>query len=496
MSPAPMDYFAVGGRPFLLQFPACIGRLVTPGRTGELLAEAEASRTSWAELERRGVKGDASHTDSVDAGAGGASPEEGAAALRSMATLRQNPSCSRRRRPMFRTPSPASCSSSSSSSRCRKPQRGEHTSRPTGPRQQPIPVATCARPAVRQGNKNVARMTEATKAPDALHSAFDTSEIKPMDPNRFELLGKVEDAVRNRGKVLLMRDKNADKLVAVKRMPNEWVRGSHSDFVEAYPSETELPWQDIGCNRFLNDVGYQYSCNLLGVFRDETHTDVVTDLASEGDLFRWCEVRLHLPSGPEREALVRPLARQMVEGVQQLHDLSIVHRDLSLENILMSKSATDGSYHVQVIDFGMASTLRYFQRCVRGKASYQAPEVHLDQEYDAFLSDAFSIGVALYAILVKDYPWLSTRAGGCKCYEHIRKHGFRAYLHKRKIRGSTEPVSNNLSESAIRLLEGLLALTPDKRLTLGERTWIKDGTQTRRSVWDEDWLHEGLAGET
>jgi len=37
------------------------------------------------------------------------------------------------------------------------------------------------------------------------------------------------------------------------------------------------------------------------------------------------------------------------------------------------------------------------------------------------------------------------------------------------------------------LLEGLLALDPDERLTLGERAW-NDG---RRSVWDEPWMAHG-----
>jgi len=44
-------------------------------------------------------------------------------------------------------------------------------------------------------------------------------------------------------------------------------------------------------------------------------------------------------------------------------------------------------------------------------------------------------------------------------------------------------VSNELAA----LLEGLLALDPDQRLTLGEAAWEEEG-QTRRSVWDEPWL--------
>ncbi|CAE7444848.1 CaMKI [Symbiodinium natans] len=220
-----------------------------------------------------------------------------------------------------------------------------------------------------------------------------------------------------------MKDKDDNRLVAVKIMPNRWVGTSHTNFVIDHPSETELPWQDLGCVRFLNDVGFPYACELLGVYRDVEHTYVVTTFATEGDLFSWCEGGV--APGHEREIVVQPIARQLMEGIQQLHDFGIVHRDLSLENVLMTK--TDSDVHIiKIIDFSMASTARSFRNCIRGKASYQAPELHTDQEYDAYLTDAFSVGVTLYAVLLKDYPWLSTRPGGCKCFEYVKKHGFRA----------------------------------------------------------------------
>jgi len=321
-------------------------------------------------------------------------------------------------------------------------------------------------------------------APTSLHKAFHASEVGVWEPCRFAHLRKLQDAARNRGQVHLMRDTVHDRLVAVKQMPTRWVRHSHTDFVIEHPSETELPWQDVGCIRFLNSVGYAYGCSLLGVYRDEQCTYVVSTFATEGDLFAWCEAGSS--PGLAREAEVRPLARQLLQGVQQLHDYSIVHRDLSLENVLLTRSEDGEGLELRIIDFSMASTSRRFKHCVRGKASYQAPEVHTDAECDAYLSDAFAVGVTLYALLLKDYPWLSTRPGGCKCFEYVRKHGFRPYLSRRKLRNSTARVGEVMSEPLIHLLEGLLAVNPDDRLTLGERGW----GGARRSVWDEAWLRE------
>jgi len=321
-------------------------------------------------------------------------------------------------------------------------------------------------------------------APKSLHQGYDPSEVQPWEPVRFEVIRKLQDATRNRGQVILMRDTTEKRLVAVKQMPTRWVGCSHAEFVIEHPSETELPWQDVGCLSFLNSVSYAYACQLLGVYRDDAYTYVVTSFATEGDLFSWCEGGV--APGRDRETVVQPIARQIMEGIQQLHDFGIAHRDLSLENILMSK-ADDDSLHIRIIDFSMASTMRTFRNCIRGKASYQAPELHADKQYDAYLSDAFSLGVTLYAVLLKDYPWLSTRPGGCKCFEYVRKHGFRAYLAKRKLRNSTQKVVEFMSEPLMELLEGLLAFDPASRLTLGERCWASQ----RRSVWDLKWMHEG-----
>jgi len=178
-----------------------------------------------------------------------------------------------------------------------------------------------------------------------------------------------------------------------------------------------------------------------------------------------------------------------MQGIRDLHNLQIVHRDLSLENILLTKLEDDpNSLRIRIIDFSMASTIRNFRSCVRGKASYQAPELHADQEYDAILSDVFSLGVTLYALLLKDYPWLSTRPGGCKCFEYVRKHGFRSYLAKRKLRNSGSRFGDMMSEPLKRLLEGLLALDPAQRFTLGENCFQNT---SRRSIWDEPWITEG-----
>mmetsp|Transcript_33066 Transcript_33066/g.71979 ORF Transcript_33066/g.71979 Transcript_33066/m.71979 type:complete len:514 (-) Transcript_33066:93-1634(-) len=281
-----------------------------------------------------------------------------------------------------------------------------------------------------------------------------------------------------------MERRSKEVMMAAKRMPNEWVRGSHEEFMEAHPEETECPWTDIGCVQFLNDINYPYACQLYGVYRDSVNTYVLSSFASEGDLLAWACKQPQAP-GMAREALMRPLLAQVARALRQLHLLSIVHRDISVENILIDQDS-DGSLAVKLIDFGASSTER-FHNLLAGKLPYISPEQHPGKAYDAYLADAFALGVVVYVALLKDYPWKSTAPGECKCFNYIQKHGFRAFLAKRKLPNSKDRVAQALSDEALELLEGLLTFNPADRLHLGDD---QVRSLKSRSICDLPWFQE------
>mmetsp|Transcript_34870 Transcript_34870/g.81497 ORF Transcript_34870/g.81497 Transcript_34870/m.81497 type:complete len:814 (+) Transcript_34870:173-2614(+) len=320
--------------------------------------------------------------------------------------------------------------------------------------------------------------------PEDLHEAFDPAEVRPWMSQKFELMHKLQDAIRNQGSVSLMRQVGSDELVAVKTMPNTWVKESHEAFVAAHPEETENPWRDLGCTAFLDSVGFPHSIGLLGVFRDDKNTSIVTNFASRGDLFSWAQ-ELDVPVGPEREKIVKPIARQLARSIQNLHNMSIMHRDLSLENVLLSPDK-NGKNTVKVIDYGVAVTTRHLQHEPVGKMSYRAPEVFdCHRTCDAYLVDAFAFGVMLFCISVLDYPWMDTEGAGDRCFRFIQTKGFHAFLAKRKLPNSHKKLSEVVSRELADLLAGLLEFDPARRLTLGESAW--QGTQ-RQSVWDAAWF--------
>jgi len=314
-----------------------------------------------------------------------------------------------------------------------------------------------------------------------LTAAFPSQDIQPWEEGRFTFVKKLADAPRNKGSVILMQDMHNSQLYAVKHMPNSWVQDCHEEFLRVYPQEIELPWVDIGCTRFLNSANYKYACQLSGVYRNEKDTFVVSEYANGGDLFDTCQQGG--PPGPKRESTLLPMVIMLCQALHHLHDKEIVHRDISLENIVQT-SGEDGKPLIKLIDYGMASSERYFQNCVRGKSYYQAPEMHnTNLEYDAFLVDIFAAGVVVFAVLLKDYPWKSTKPAQDKAFEYARAKGLATCFQKRYIRGTKITLAERMSKSLIQLLVGLLAVDPTSRLTLGE-----EHPANRKSLWDEPWI--------
>merc|ERR1712211_76117 len=67
-------------------------------------------------------------------------------------------------------------------------------------------------------------------------------------------------------------------------------------------------------------------------------------------------------------------ARQMLLAVAYLHNQSVVHRDLKLENFLYERSDSD---HLKLIDFGFAKHWDHREKMSKacGSIQYVAPEV-------------------------------------------------------------------------------------------------------------------------
>lgn len=98
------------------------------------------------------------------------------------------------------------------------------------------------------------------------------------------------------------------------------------------------------------------------------------------------------------------LARQIADGLAAAHDLGIVHRDLKLDNIIVSRNRA-GREIPKVVDFGIAKALSDTPEdaltrsgLVIGTPEYMSPEQLLGDRVDA-RADVYSLGCMLYQML-------------------------------------------------------------------------------------------------
>jgi len=320
-------------------------------------------------------------------------------------------------------------------------------------------------------------------------AAIEAAKMKHWDPTRWEFVKSLKLGDGNFGCVDCLRDTSCKNTsAAVKRVPRTWMTSSPKEFKRVYPQATEIPWNDISFVTHLNRIGFPSVCRQLGVYQGIQQNYIATSLATEGDLFGWMRDDQSAP-GCERECRIRPILTQIFSAVRCLHDLGIAHRDLSTENIVLTRDNT-GALQAKVIDFAMA-TLARSSKGVRGKPSYQAPEMHKDEEHDSFLADNFAIGVVAFTMATRSYPWLSTKPGEDKQFEWISSKGLRDYLQHKRCRNHNARLAEILSEWFVELLQGLLATCPQDRMTCGEACFTEtvDTHQGRASVWDTTWMN-------
>jgi hypothetical protein len=91
---------------------------------------------------------------------------------------------------------------------------------------------------------------------------------------------------------------------------------------------------------------------------------------------------------------IYPIIYQIGKGLQYLHKLGIIHRDIKIDNICMI-----GNY-VKIIDFGLSTYISTKEKLKLkcGTKSYFSPELCLDQEYDR-KTDIWSFGIVIYNLV-------------------------------------------------------------------------------------------------
>ncbi|KLT38285.1 Pkinase-domain-containing protein [Cutaneotrichosporon oleaginosum] len=144
------------------------------------------------------------------------------------------------------------------------------------------------------------------------------------------------------------------------------------------------------------------------------HTNVIETVDIVCDHGRYYEIMEYAPydlfsvvmSGKMNRPEIYCVFRQIIDGVNYLHSMGLAHRDLKLDNCVM----TSGNI-VKLIDFGTATVFHYPGKHqipasgVVGSDPYLAPEVLTKETYDPRLTDVWSVAIIFMCMILRRFPW-------------------------------------------------------------------------------------------
>lgn len=182
---------------------------------------------------------------------------------------------------------------------------------------------------------------------------------------------------------------------------------------------------------------------LYTFFEDAHYVYLVLELAHNGELAKHFKLGTHGLS----EKAAADILRQVLSGVLYLHTHNIIHRDLSLNNLLLTKDL-----NVKIADFGLATQLngpdeKHVTMC--GTPNYISPEV-ASREFHGLPADVWGLGCMLYTLLVGSPPFHT---------QHVK-------TTLNKVINADYKIPMELSLPAQDLLQKLLCKDPTKRITL------------------------------
>lgn len=224
--------------------------------------------------------------------------------------------------------------------------------------------------------------------------------------------------------------------------------------------------------RILHEIQHENIVKLYSVYESKKTVFLVMEYLPFGNLYQRVLVR-----GKFSDEISVKFMRNLLLTLEYLHSKSIVHRDLKLENIIMTG---EEDFEFKIIDFGLAYLSSATQSSKCGSPGYVAPEILFNIRYDSKI-DIFSAGVILYILISGKHPFHARTTR--KILQRNIKCEFS--LHK------------NVSKGAAELINYMMEADPELRPSasqLLEHPWINVGKNCNIGSWNTGQSEIGVIG--
>uniref|UniRef100_A0A8D2JGI4 Serine/threonine-protein kinase PLK4 n=1 Tax=Varanus komodoensis TaxID=61221 RepID=A0A8D2JGI4_VARKO len=137
---------------------------------------------------------------------------------------------------------------------------------------------------------------------------------------------------------------------------------------------------------------------LYNYFEDSNYVYLILEMCHNGEMSRYLKNRKNRFSEEE----VRHFMHQIITGMLYLHSHGILHRDLTLSNLLLTNNM-----NIKIADFGLATQLKmpyekHYTMC--GTPNYISPEIATRSAH-GLESDVWSLGCMFFTLLAGKPPF-------------------------------------------------------------------------------------------
>ncbi|RMJ23476.1 serine threonine protein kinase [Aspergillus sp. HF37] len=192
----------------------------------------------------------------------------------------------------------------------------------------------------------------------------------------------------------------------------------------------------------------------------------VMEYCAGGDLYT-----LVLAAGKLEVAEADCFFKQLMRGVEYMHEMGVAHRDLKPENLLLS---THGA--LKITDFGNGECFRmawekeaHMTVGLCGSAPYIAPEEYVDREFDPRAVDVWATGVIYMAMRTGRHLWRLARRDEDEFYER--------YLEGRKHEDGYAPIETLHRARCRNVIYSILDPNPTRRINASQvlkSEWVRE----------------------
>lgn len=181
---------------------------------------------------------------------------------------------------------------------------------------------------------------------------------------------------------------------------------------------------------------------LYDVYETSKNLFLIMELVEGGELFDYIVKRRTISRSETRR-----IFREIIAGVDYMHEHGVAHRDLKPENIML-----DHQKHVKIVDMGMSAVMRDGELLATscGSPHYASPQVVSGEKYDGREADIWSCGVILFALMTSNLPFDD---------DNIR-------VLLQKVRRGVFKMPSFLADDVRDLISRMIVVDPHKRITM------------------------------